>query len=152
MTDKLIKRTPCIGVCSTTYGDDICRGCRRFRHEITSWIEYTDSEKSIINRRLEKFKITVLEEKFTVISVENFKESLLKARIRFNQDLQPICWIFDLFRTLNAENINLEDFGLKVKKDFISVSISQLKEDVNKEFYELSLAHYQRYIKPSFFT
>ena len=152
MTDKLIKRTPCIGVCSTTYGDDICRGCRRFRHEITSWIEYTDSEKSIINRRLEKFKITVLEEKFAVISVENFKESLLKARIRFNQDLQPICWIFDLFRTLNAENINLEDFGLKVKKDFISVSISQLKEDVNKEFYELSLAHYQRYIKPSFFT
>ena len=34
MAEKLIKRTPCIGVCSTTYGDDICRGCRRFRHEI----------------------------------------------------------------------------------------------------------------------
>ena len=97
MTDKLIKRTPCIGVCSTTYGDDICRGCRRFRHEITSWIEYTDSEKSIINRRLEKFKITVLEEKFTVINPDTFKEALLQAKIRFNQDLQPICWIFDLF-------------------------------------------------------
>jgi|TARA_B100001094_G_scaffold196709_1_gene190727 predicted Fe-S protein YdhL (DUF1289 family) len=152
MTDKLIKRTPCIGVCSTTYGDDICRGCRRFRHEITSWIEYTDSEKSIINRRLEKFKITVLEEKFTVINPDTFKEALLQAKIRFNQDLQPICWIFDLFRSLNAENLNLEDFSLKVKKDFISTPVPQLKEDVNKEFYELSLAHYQRYIKPSFFT
>jgi predicted Fe-S protein YdhL (DUF1289 family) len=152
MTDKLIKRTPCIGVCSTTYGDDICRGCRRFRHEITSWIEYTDSEKSIINRRLEKFKITVLEEKFTVINPDAFKEALLQAKIRFNQDLQPICWIFDLFRSLNAENLNLEDFSLKVKKDFISTPVPQLKEDVNKEFYELSLAHYQRYIKPSFFT
>jgi predicted Fe-S protein YdhL (DUF1289 family) len=152
MTDKLIKRTPCIGVCSTTYGDDICRGCRRFRHEITSWIEYTDSEKSIINRRLEKFKITVLEEKFTVINPDTFKEALLQAKIRFNQDLQPICWIFDLFRSLNAENLNLEDFSLKVKKDFISTPVSQLKEDVNTEFYELSLAHYQRYIKPSFFT
>ena len=152
MTDKLIKRTPCIGVCSTTYGDDICRGCRRFRHEITSWIEYTDSEKSIINRRLEKFKIIVLEEKFTVISPDAFKEALLQAKIRFNQDLQPICWIFDLFRSLNAENLNLEDFSLKVKKDFISTPVPQLKEDVNTEFYELSLAHYQRYIKPSFFT
>ena len=152
MTDKLIKRTPCIGVCSTTYGDDICRGCRRFRHEITSWIEYTDSEKSIINRRLEKFKITVLKEKFTVINPDAFKEALLQAKIRFNQDLQPICWIFDLFRSLNAENLNLEDFSLKVKKDFISTPVPQLKEDVNKEFYELSLAHYQRYIKPSFFT
>ena len=35
---------------NTTYGDDICRGCRRFRHEITSWINYSDSEKNIINR------------------------------------------------------------------------------------------------------
>ena len=67
MEDKLIKRTPCIGVCSTTYGDDICRGCRRFRHEITSWINYSDSEKNIINRRLEKFKVTVLEEKDKVV-------------------------------------------------------------------------------------
>ena len=46
MEDKIIKRTPCIGVCSTTYGDDICRGCRRFRHEITSWINYSDLEKN----------------------------------------------------------------------------------------------------------
>ena len=76
MEDKLIKRTPCIGVCSTTYGDDICRGCRRFRHEITSWINYSDSEKNIINRRLEKFKVTVLEEKFLVADIDKFKEAL----------------------------------------------------------------------------
>lgn len=81
MADKLIKRTPCIGVCSTTYGDDICRGCRRFRHEITSWIEYTDSEKSIINRRLEKFKITVLEEKFHVKTLRNLRKHFLKQKL-----------------------------------------------------------------------
>ena len=74
MEDKIIKRTPCIGVCSTTYGDDICRGCRRFRHEITSWINYSDLEKNIINRRLEKFKIIVLEEKFIVTDLDKFKE------------------------------------------------------------------------------
>ena len=70
MEDKIIKRTPCIGVCSTTYGDDICRGCRRFRHEITSWINYSDLEKNIINRRLEKFKIIVLEEKFDSVTIK----------------------------------------------------------------------------------
>jgi len=152
MADKLIKRTPCIGVCSTTYGDDICRGCRRFRHEITSWIEYTDSEKSIINRRLEKFKITVLEEKFHVRDSEKFKEALIEAKVRFNQDLQPICWVFDLFRSLDTENLNLEEFSLNVREAFIDISLPQLKDDINKEFYELSLAHYQRYIQPSFFT
>ena len=152
MADKLVKRTPCIGVCSTTYGDDICRGCRRFRHEITSWIEYTDSEKSIINRRLEKFKITVLEEKFHVRDSEKFKEALLEAKVRFNQDLKSICWVFDLLRHLDTENLNLEKFSLKVREEYIDKSLSQLKDDINKEFYELSLAHYQRYMQPRFFN
>ena len=152
MEDKLIKRTPCIGVCSTTYGDDICRGCRRFRHEITSWINYSDSEKNIINRRLEKFKVTVLEEKFLVADIDKFKVALNQSKIRFNQDLEAICWVFDLFRSLNTEDLNLKDFGLAIQKEFANIPLPQLKEDVNKEFYELSLAHYQRYIQPSFFT
>ena len=152
MEDKLIKRTPCIGVCSTTYGDDICRGWRRFRHEITSLINYSDSEKNIINRRLEKFKVTVLEEKFLVADIDKFKVALNQSKIRFNQDLEPICWVFDLFRSLNTEDLNLKDFGLAIQKEFANTPLPQLKEEVNKEFYELSLAHYQRYIQPSFFT
>ena len=152
MTDKLIKRTPCIGICSTTYGDDTCRGCRRYREEITSWIKYSDSEKNIVNRRLEKFKITILQDKFKIIDAEKFKIALKESRIRFNQDLDPICWIFDLFRNVNVEDINLPDFGVCLKTDFASVSLVQLKDDINNEFYDLSEAHYQRYIQPSFFT
>ena len=152
MTDKLIKRTPCIGICSTTYGDDTCRGCRRYREEITSWIKYSDSEKNIVNRRLEKFKIIVLQDKFKIIDEDKFKVALNQSKIRFNQDLEPICWVFDLFRSLNTEDLNLKDFGLVIQKEFANIPLPQLKEDVNKEFYELSLAHYQRYIQPSFFT
>ena len=29
--------TPCLGICSTTYGDDVCKGCKRFVHEVISW-------------------------------------------------------------------------------------------------------------------
>ena len=96
--------------------------------------------------------ITVLDEKFHVRDSEKLKEALLEAKVRFNQDLQPICWVFDLFRSLDTENLNLEEFSLNVREDFIDTSLSQLKDDINKEFYELSLAHYQRYIQPSFFT
>jgi hypothetical protein len=123
-----------------------------FGIRITSWINYSDSEKNIINRRLEKFKVTVLEEKFLVADIDKFKEALNQSKIRFNQDLEPICWVFDLFRSLNTEDLNLKDFGLAVQKEFVNTPLPQLKEDVNKEFYELSLAHYQRYIQPSFFT
>ncbi|MEM9624509.1 MAG: DUF1289 domain-containing protein, partial [Pseudomonadota bacterium] len=36
----LTKRTPCVGICSTTYGDLVCRGCKRFAHEIVQWNAY----------------------------------------------------------------------------------------------------------------
>ena len=41
-------RTPCIGVCSTVFGDTVCRGCRRFSHEVVNWNAYTDEQKTIV--------------------------------------------------------------------------------------------------------
>ena len=146
MSNKLIKRTPCIGVCSTSYGDHICRGCKRFSHEVTGWIKYSDAEKSLVNERLHKFKITILEDKFTIIDSERLKNKLKEANISFNQELDPLCWVFDLFRTFTTEDIDLEDVGIAVKGEFLDLSLSRIKEDINKEFFELSLAHYERYI------
>ncbi|MCA4075779.1 DUF1289 domain-containing protein, partial [Pseudomonas kurunegalensis] len=36
MSNKSIK-TPCVGLCSTVYGDTVCRGCKRFHHEVINW-------------------------------------------------------------------------------------------------------------------
>ena len=146
MSNKLIKRTPCIGVCSTSYGDHICRGCKRFSHEVTGWIKYSDTEKSLVNERSQKFKITILEDKFTIIDSEKLKNKLKDANISFNQELDPLCWVFDLFRTFTIEDIDLEEVGIALKGEFLNMSLSKIKEDINKEFFELSLAHYERYI------
>ena len=146
MSNKAIKRTPCIGVCSTSYGDHICRGCKRFSHEVTGWIKYSDAEKSLVNERLQKFKITILEDKFTIIDPEKLKNKLKDANISFNQELDPLCWVFDLFRTFTIEDIGLEEVGIALKGEFLNMPLSRIKEDINKEFFELSLAHYERYI------
>ena len=146
MSNKLIKRTPCIGVCSTSYGDHICRGCKRFSHEVTGWIKYSDTEKSLVNERLQKFKITILEDKFTIIDSVKLKNKLKDANISFNQELDPLCWVFDLFRTFTIEDIDLEEVGIALKGEFSGMALSKIKEDINKEFFELSLAHYERYI------
>tara|TARA_B100000405_G_scaffold299636_1_gene258227 strand:+ start:607 stop:1065 length:459 start_codon:yes stop_codon:yes gene_type:complete len=146
MSNKLIKRTPCIGVCSTSYGDHICRGCKRFSHEVTGWIKYSDTEKSLVNERLQKFKTTILEDKFTIIDSEKLKNKLKDANISFNQELDPLCWVFDLFRTFTIEDIDLEEVGIALKGEFSGMALSKIKEDINKEFFELSLAHYERYI------
>ena len=52
--------TPCIGVCSTALGDDVCRGCKRYSHEVIDWNSYTDKQKQIIDERLDGFLIQVV--------------------------------------------------------------------------------------------
>lgn len=53
MTDKsLLTTSPCIGICSTTFGDEICYGCRRTYLEVINWNTFSDEEKDRINRRL----------------------------------------------------------------------------------------------------
>lgn len=36
---------PCRGVCSTTTGDLICRGCHRSVEQIRDWNGYTEAQK-----------------------------------------------------------------------------------------------------------
>ena len=47
--------TPCLGICSTTFGDEVCKGCKRFAHEIVSWTKYSEEEREIVNNRLEEY-------------------------------------------------------------------------------------------------
>ena len=46
--------SPCIGVCSTALGDDICRGCGRSFEEVLNWHSYSDDQKRAVNARLAK--------------------------------------------------------------------------------------------------
>ena len=41
-------KTPCVGVCSTVFGDQVCRGCKRFQHEVIEWNGYSDFEKETV--------------------------------------------------------------------------------------------------------
>jgi len=54
--------------------------------------------------------------------------------------------VFDLFRTFAVEDIDLEDVGLALKNEYLDTTLLAIKDDINKEFFELSLAHYERYI------
>jgi len=49
---KLLTTSPCIGICSTSFGDDVCYGCKRTASEVIEWNSLQDDEKDKINRRL----------------------------------------------------------------------------------------------------
>jgi hypothetical protein len=90
--------TPCLGICSTTYGDNVCKGCKRFVHEVINWNKYSIPEKELVNNRLEDFKLTVLQERLSVINPDLLASKLRENGINFNDSLNPLTWVFDLLR------------------------------------------------------
>ena len=138
--------TPCLGICSTTYGDNVCKGCKRFVHEVISWNKYTTKERELINLRLETFKVKILADRFTVHDPALLASKLENNGIIFNQSLDPLTWIFDLLRATGSQQIDLNDFGVSLKTD---ARLSDLRQMITKEFLELSEAHQDRYFKTS---
>ena len=138
--------TPCLGICSTTYGENVCKGCKRFVHEVISWNKYTTKERELINLRLESFKVKILADRFTVHDPALLASQLENNGIIFNQSLDPLTWIFDLLRATGSQKIDLNDFGVSLK---IDARLSDLRQMITKEFLELSESHYDRYFKTS---
>ena len=56
MPDAALRRTPCVGICSTTYGDLVCRGCKRFAHEVANWNGYGAGQRDAVSQRLETLR------------------------------------------------------------------------------------------------
>ena len=136
--------TPCLGICSTTFGDEVCKGCKRFAHEIVSWTKYSLEEREIINDRIEKFKIQILSDRFKVIDADLLALRLEEKAINFNHSLDPITWIFDLFRAAGSQSFDLGNYCIKSLKQFDPKTI---KDEINDELLELSEAHHGRYFK-----
>ena len=62
----------------------------------------------------------------------------------FNNALDPLTWIFDVLRASGTQELDLDQFGIKT---LISEALPTIREQINKEFLELSEAHYDRYFK-----
>ena len=137
--------TPCIGICSTTFGDDVCKGCKRFSHEITNWGKFSTDERAVVNSRLEQFKTTILEEKFTIFDSELFESKMNEFSINFNSSLDPITWIFDLLRASSNKDLNVNDFGVEILPAFSDLSLIELRDLINQEMLQLSEAHYYKF-------
>lgn len=73
------RATPCVGICSTTYGDLVCRGCRRFAHEITGWNGYDEDQRERVWERLSSLRATAVDATVRPDSphlLESFRERL----------------------------------------------------------------------------
>ena len=130
--------TPCIGICSTVYGDDICRGCRRFADEIIEWNGFDVKSKQAILMRLAKLTETVMRDKIAKIDEAILKEKLNQLAIRYVEAHGVYCWVYALLRAYGFKIKDLSMFGVILKPTQQGVSIKELLATIDEELYTLS--------------
>lgn len=138
-------KTPCIGVCSTGIGDSVCRGCKRFSHEIVQWNGYSEFEKSAVIDRLSSLLAQVVRERVDVFDVNLLADTLNKQKIRYHVQADPYAWVFDLLVAGASQIDDLVPFGCRVKGSNPHVNLRQLRDDIDNDFFVLSSAHYDKY-------
>lgn len=140
--------TPCIGICSSGMGDDVCRGCKRFAYEVIDWNAYTEQERQLIKERLDNFLIKIITLKLQLVDLKRLTFMLNEEHIAFVQAQSPYLWIYDLLKVRSQQEIDPQAWGFRVHQDHQHLSIQSLHESIEEEFFELSKAHYERYIAP----
>ncbi|AYN94249.1 MULTISPECIES: DUF1289 domain-containing protein [Pseudomonas] len=149
MSNQRIK-TPCVGLCSTVFGDQVCRGCKRFHHEIVNWNAYNDEEKRAVWARLEVLLTQVVSAKLEVFDPLRLKEQLQQRKIRFIPEQSEYCWAYQLI-SRGARHIQQVDaYGIHIFPEFRERPLMELRDAIDQEFFILSEAHYERYIAPRF--
>ncbi len=149
MSNQRIK-TPCVGLCSTVYGDLVCRGCKRFHHEVVNWNAYGEEGKRSVWHRLEILLAQVMAAKLEVFDASLLRRQLESRQIRFVPDQSPYCWAYQLIARGARVIQQLEAYGVVLLPEFREWPLPELRDAIDREFFLLSQAHYHRYIAPGF--
>lgn len=149
MPNQIIK-TPCVGLCSTVYGDLVCRGCKRFHHEVINWNGYDEAEKRAVWLRLEQLLVQVMTAKLEVFDAGKLRQQLELRKIRFVPNQSEYCWAYQLIARGARVISNIEAYGLALLPEFRGWPLPDLRDAIDREFFLLSEAHYERYIAPGF--
>ena len=145
MLDRPVK-TPCIGVCSTGIGDSVCRGCKRFSHEVIDWNRYTPAQKLAVDTRWHEFLSQCVSNELRVTDRDLLRWQLDVQQIRYSAHHDEYCWAFSVLKAGAAQILDTRVFGFELDARYRDMTLVELREAIDQEFYTLSEAHYERYI------
>lgn len=97
MTDTANYSTPspCVGLCSTTYGDLVCFGCKRFATEVRAWTSADLPRKQAIWQRLSDLVTPLMAEYVIITNEQHLRDKAQQLQLRFYDPIPPlhIAWI-----------------------------------------------------------
>lgn len=115
--------TPCIGVCSTVYGDDICRGCHRSFDEVIRWNAMSAQEQAQVWGRLNERAACFLKDKVEILDVDKLDEAIARFSIRVTPFHSPAYRAYLLTRLVGSQVEDWSACGLLLLTPIVSTDI-----------------------------
>ena len=125
--------TPCVGICSTVYGDHVCRGCKRYYNEIIEWNAYNNQQKQMILDRLEKSICDAVIGKLEIIDTVLLQQQLDKFNIRYRAAQNPFCWTYYLLQEAHQNIHDIKKYGIVIADQYATISLAELYQLIESE-------------------
>ncbi len=138
-----MRQTPCIGICSTTYGDLICRGCKRFAHEVTGWNGYADAQREAVWQRLRELRDAAVAEFVRIENEAVLLEAAARLRIAPMPGWSGLSAAYEILRR-SRDTPDLASLGLTRSRFAAGIEAQELFGAIDREFYARATAAYER--------
>lgn len=135
--------SPCIGICSTVYGDDVCRGCKRFNEEIIDWNRFQQAQKDKVYVRIDTLITKVMQDKVSVFAPDLLIQKLQRHAVHYRTDDTPYGHVFVLLREGAEKMREPRAYGFRVLPPYVKLSLPELIRQIDDEYYQLSLEHFE---------
>lgn len=142
-------RSPCIGICSTTYGDLVCRGCKRFAHEVVGWNGYDEGQKSTVWQRLREMQAGSTLEIIEIVDHAALARELQADGASISPLVlsAPGLMVYEVLRRWARSGRplgqHLLHLGLRARREDLPLRADALLRCIDQEFYLRSLAVYE---------
>jgi len=137
-----MRATPCIGICSTTYGDLVCRGCKRFAHEIVAWNTYAPAQRDRVWRRLFELRDEATARFVVVVDERALRDTARVHRIEVREDASALTVGYEILRRRARDIASLRDVGMDALPGDRRTAL-ELRDAIDAEFHLRSVAHYE---------
>jgi uncharacterized protein len=111
---RIASLTPCAGRCSTVFGDAVCRGCRRFNHEVIQWNTYNPTQQTAVWKRLDAQLDQILVPMLPFADLRHVEGFVLSKRVRLRPDASKGRKLYHALKLCEKNRHFTDDSGLGI--------------------------------------
>jgi len=111
---RIASLTPCAGRCSTVFGDAVCRGCRRFNHEVIHWNTYSAEQHRAVWQRLDAQLDQILVPLLPHADLVKVQAFVLSKRVRLRDDASKGRKLYHALKLCEKNRHFTDDSGLGI--------------------------------------